>query len=648
MKRSCDEDSQFVKRACDVPSLLASRAATIRLNVGGRCFDASPETLSSATFFEPIITGRIGHAVDENNRVFIDRSGELFAVVLQFLRCCCRPSERVLQANREELLLECDFYGIEWLAQMLRGEISPFDLRAEDRALRRREEEAKSDPPGAGLLLDVHMAQAAPRPRDELQLPILFEGTTRQVLSGSFHDFYTRLDKWTGGLLEDLRGVPGLVFAGGAVLSALVEGTAGDLDIFLLGVEGTRQRLQGVFAAVQRNQARRSGIKSKLLVTRSRNAVTFFRVARSKLAEGAPPVQVITTFYNSTLELLLGFDVDCCCFAFEADESRVLCTDRGLRALRYTANIVDTAHGGPSYCRRLEKYAKRGFAIAVPGFLAQRASENLSRSTYFMLRKYDLLLRVEAKALYGTEMKIPVMVYGGLRAKGYETARINVSSVQRASEVRNMARLVVLDQAHIRDIDTPEIVFCERHSRVSANDARVTGTCVPMCTGTKGEYQLLWGVGAERGGEPETAEGEGDESTTPLARVYELLEHHFRHEMDACSDSQDGEDSWWTGGAMQRLASAMANVEGYAAVSVANDYQASRLQANESILFVYDFATCETGFDALRFVCDAGRKPLKPLGAEAFEETFGLPRELQFVPRRAREKWTQDWWAGVY
>ena len=60
--------------------------------------------------------------------------------------------------------------------------------------------------------------------------------------------------------------------------------------------------------------------------------------------------------------LLLNFDVDSCCFAFRPGGSCAFSTERGLRALRYGVNIFDTARYSKSYCRRLEKYAGRGFA----------------------------------------------------------------------------------------------------------------------------------------------------------------------------------------------------------------------------------------------------------------------------------------------
>ena len=67
------------------------RASVIRLNVGGRAFDTTRETLVGCEFFRPILEGNIGSALDVNGRIFVDPSPELFTVLLQFLRSCQRP-----------------------------------------------------------------------------------------------------------------------------------------------------------------------------------------------------------------------------------------------------------------------------------------------------------------------------------------------------------------------------------------------------------------------------------------------------------------------------------------------------------------------------------------------------------------------------
>ena len=128
-----------------------------------------------------------------------------------------------------------------------------------------------------------------------------------------------------------------------------------------------------VFAAAQRIHERHNGSEAKLLVTRSKHAVTIFSHPTS-----FPPVQVILAVYQSTPALLNDFDVDCCCCAYIPAENKVVRTPRGLRALRYGANIADSDFYGPGYHRRLIKYDCRDFDLAVPGFECKRLSRNIT------------------------------------------------------------------------------------------------------------------------------------------------------------------------------------------------------------------------------------------------------------------------------
>ena len=111
--------------------------------------------------------------------------------------------------------------------------------------------------------------------------------------------------------------------------------------------------LRQIFAAVRRHHIKK-GNKKRFLITRTQNAVTFYL---STIPEGAPPLQVILRTHRSVADLLSGFDVDSSCFAFNPSEGRVMCSKRGQRALQYSTNIMDSAHAGSSYCRRLETVA---------------------------------------------------------------------------------------------------------------------------------------------------------------------------------------------------------------------------------------------------------------------------------------------------
>ncbi len=76
-------------------------------------------------------------------------------------------------------------------------------------------------------------------------------------------------------------------------------------------------------------------------------------------------MQIIFRLYKSPAEVLMGFDLDCCALCFEGKS--VYGLPRALRALKQGMNLVDPSRQSKSYIHRLVKYAKRGFAVGVPG-----------------------------------------------------------------------------------------------------------------------------------------------------------------------------------------------------------------------------------------------------------------------------------------
>ena len=143
-------------------------------------------------------------------------------------------------------------------------------------------------------------------------------------------------------------------------------------------------------------------------------------------------------------------------------------TERGLRALRHSVNVADTSKYGPSYCRRLEKYSGRGFAIAIPGFLPERVSTSISRGAYVYILKYDMLFKVAAREPHGRKYHV--------RGKTLET----VESTQRAVVVRDLERLIIQHDRNVflRDVDVPTISICPEHRCATADDARRTLTLI--------------------------------------------------------------------------------------------------------------------------------------------------------------------------
>ena len=262
MKRCFDNDAVHIKRA-----------AIVRLNIGGMRIDTTRDTLLKCEYFVVYLDGRMRHTEDGKGRLFIDRSGELFLHLLQFMRSSTLPDRKIIHHLKHQLIHECGFYGMLHMAHRLKGEISPADMRPADRRL-------KIEEGGYSYtLLDVFKADKSAKDPVELQIPLLplFGETRHQQQSASYYEFRQRFDKIAGGLLSELVDTDGIVFAGGAVLGAFAGTPVGDIDLFLCcGQADALRTTEKVFEAVQRLQMRNNCYD--LLVTRSSNAITFFRV----------------------------------------------------------------------------------------------------------------------------------------------------------------------------------------------------------------------------------------------------------------------------------------------------------------------------------------------------------------------------------
>ena len=132
-----------------------------------------------------------------------------------------------------------------------------------------------------------------------------------------------------------------------------------DIDIFVYGLNETQAtaRLQQVIADVSK-QRRKIDSDVHNVVVHSKHATTLVGCKRF------PPVQFILRVYRSATEVLLGFDVDCCCVGMGSD-MKPRANARGWRALVTGLNAIDLTRRSPSYERRLLKYSVRGYGIYV-------------------------------------------------------------------------------------------------------------------------------------------------------------------------------------------------------------------------------------------------------------------------------------------
>ena len=92
-------------------------------------------------------------------------------------------------------------------------------------------------------------------------------------------------------------------------------------------------------------------------------------------------MQIVLRAYSSPAEILMGFDIDSCCFGF--DGTRVYGLPRAIRAVVKSQNLIDPSRQSKTYESRLAKYGRRGFAVAVPGFSRQLVKNHIYTTPIF-------------------------------------------------------------------------------------------------------------------------------------------------------------------------------------------------------------------------------------------------------------------------
>lgn len=314
-----------MKRARTCPSVM-------KLNVGGKCFHVAPETLAGMSFFEPLLEGKFAAATSESGH-FIDRCGELFAIILQAHRTMQRPAQPMIDLHRMALLTECDYYGADHVAAMIRGETNPCHLRSQDREIR------KEELAGDAALIDVFETDFTGHSPEELQVPLLFHREENRMSKpcASMATFESHFRSICGSAADALLSIPNVVFAGSSVLSAFLDESSdesfppSDIDMFLVSDDAAagEAALRLVYEALQGTAAE----KNRLLILRSSAAVTLFR-------SNGTPVQVVLHMYKSVAQLLTAFDVDCCCIAYCPAAKRLWCTRRPVFAQGRRASDV--------------------------------------------------------------------------------------------------------------------------------------------------------------------------------------------------------------------------------------------------------------------------------------------------------------------
>ena len=581
-----------------IPTQVPLCSAIVRLNVGGRHFDTTRDTLSRIGFFMPWLEGRFELGCDDNGRYFIDRDGDIFALLLRFIRSAERPPRSLTELHKEALLMECDFFGIDSLTHHLHNKISPYDMRREDRLIQEAELCSMDD----DRLVEFFRVEHHPLERELLQPHMLLccAKTLRPNPVINFETFFYNLNDFSGNLMSEFSGIEDIVIAGGSIIGSLVQTTSSDLDIFLTcGRAVAQERIKSVYDVVRQNIIRRFGDNSRLLVTRTLNAITFHACGNG-FTHDYKPVQIILKLATSIANVLQSFDVDCCCFAFVPSTRKLLCTQRGLRSVRFGANLADCAFGGGGYTSRLEKYAQRGFAIAPPGYAPRSVRAELLSDRYAYFTHSKLLLKL-GKCIWRCNDQ--------LKPKIMESCRIIPENMCSGTVVKNLARLVVLDRG-------PPTVTHHDNDRLRLH-AHVR---VPLQIKRSGEYMVIEGIGlADKTTNAEhTQEDNEDDMYVPLLGDFvDLIMNKDRE--DTTSDKSK---PWRMGGCIKTK--------------------------ERSILCVYDLLTCEAGFDSLHWVLDARQSPHNQhVSIEIFEKRYAFPALVTF-PYICQRQRLEDFTSGVY
>lgn len=155
-----------------------------------------------------------------------------------------------------------------------------------------------------------------------------------------------------------------------------------DIDIFLT----TQNYIEAMIAIRSIYKTFSSIFLDNVIISLNQNVINF----TSKFSMNNPngyntskieiifTVQIILRLYNSISQVISGFDIDSCCIAYNGKDFYAM--PRFVRSLICGYNLVDPERQSKNYTERLVKYACRGFAIALPGFINKNITCNFLKN----------------------------------------------------------------------------------------------------------------------------------------------------------------------------------------------------------------------------------------------------------------------------
>ena len=123
----------------------------------------------------------------------------------------------------------------------------------------------------------------------------------------------------------------------------------GDIDLFLINPTNIEEQVKYLLDFITKQ-------RKTNLIMRSKNAITILGGGRN--------VQIILRSYTTTEQLICGFDVDSCCFAYDGKD--VITNSRGYRSVIFGSNVIDPYTSSKNGVERLIKYLNRGYNMFLP------------------------------------------------------------------------------------------------------------------------------------------------------------------------------------------------------------------------------------------------------------------------------------------
>lgn len=273
---------------------------------------------------------------------------------------------------------------------------------------------------------------------------IVLTGSAKLKATISDNEFNMEFSKKTFDLLTYLNW-DNIVVAGGSLVNIITKSTEklNDVDLFVYGLDREQAKLK-IDHVIMSIKQKATDMKYDTRVYMNSNVINIYVFDNKKILQ----VQVILRLYETLAHVLVGFDVDCCCIAFNG--KNLVTTNRGLNALKYRVNTANLKRRSPSYENRLIKYSFRGFDV-VTDF----AYKQMYNKMFFMASEnYGFTRLLEQELINNGQLK-NIIFSNTLRFRQTSTYTENhsfyVKEHLEIKDIRNTESCITKHNANIED-----------------------------------------------------------------------------------------------------------------------------------------------------------------------------------------------------